>query len=307
MEWSGLLAAVVFTGIFAGIYAILCLGLNLQWGFTGLFNIGIAGFYAIGAYTSAILTTPPSPSHIGGFQLPMVVGMSGAALTSGLLAYLIGKPTLRLREDYLAIATIGIAETLRLGLKNEAWLTNGVQGIRDIPRPLQEAFGTSYDRFYLGLMVLSIVLIYVASERLMRSPWGRVLKAIREDEDVAASLGKDVFHYKMQALVLGAMIMGLGGSFYAHYVKYISPDTFNPLMGTFLIWVMVMAGGSGNNRGVILGAVVIWYLWSFSEDLVLRLLPSSLGTKAGDLRVILIGLVLQAILLKRPQGLLPEK
>jgi branched-chain amino acid transport system permease protein len=307
MEWSGLLAAVVFTGIFAGIYAILCLGLNLQWGFTGLFNIGIAGFYAIGAYTSAILTTPPSPSHIGGFQLPMVVGMLGAALTSGLLAYLIGKPTLRLREDYLAIATIGIAETLRLVLKNEAWLTNGVQGIRDIPRPLQEAFGTSYDRFYLGVMVLSIVLIYVASERLVRSPWGRVLKAVREDEEVAASLGKDVFHYKMQALVLGAMIMGLGGSFYAHYVKYISPDTFNPLMGTFLIWVMVMAGGSGNNRGVILGAVVIWYLWSFSEDFVLRLLPPPLATKAGDLRVILIGLVLQAILLKRPQGLLPGK
>jgi branched-chain amino acid transport system permease protein len=307
MEWSGLAAAVIFTGIFAGIYAVLCLGLNLQWGFTGLFNIGIAGFYAIGAYTSAILTTPPSPSHIGGFQLPMLVGMLGAALISGLLAYLIGKPTLRLRQDYLAIATIGIAETLRLGLKNEAWLTNGVQGLRDIPRPWQAAFSTSYDRLYLGVIVLSIVVIYIASERLRRSPWGRVLRAIRDDEDVAASLGKDVFHYKMQALILGAMIMGLGGSLYAHYVTYISPDTFNPLMGTFLIWVMVIAGGSGNNRGVILGAVIIWYVWSFSEDLVMRLLPPPLDAKAGDLRVIVIGLVLQAILLKRPQGLLPEK
>lgn len=307
MEWSGLLAALVFTGIFAIIYAILALGLNLQWGFTGLFNIGVAGFYAVGAYTSALLTTPPSPDHLGGFALPMPVGMLGAVVTSGLLAVLIGWPTLRLRKDYLAIATIGIAETLRLALKNEAWLTNGVQGLRDIPRPLQDVFGTTYDRFYLGLLCCSLVGIYIASERLRRSPWGRALRAIREDEDVAASLGKNVMRYKMQALVLGAMIMGLGGSFYAHYVRYISPDTFDPLMGTFIIWVMVIAGGSGNNLGAILGAVIIWYVWSFSEDAVMRLLPPQFNTRASDLRVILIGLVLQGLLLKRPQGILPEK
>jgi branched-chain amino acid transport system permease protein len=307
MEWSGLLAALVFTGIFATIYALLSLGLNLQWGFTGLFNIGIAGFYAIGAYTSAILTTPSSPAHLGGFNLPMPIGMLGAVLAAAILASIIGWPTLRLREDYLAIATIGIAETLRLVLKNEAWLTNGVQGIRDIPRPLQDVFGNAYDRFYLGLLLGSLLVVYLASERLIRAPWGRVLRAIREDEEVADSLGKNVFRYKMQALVLGAMIMGLGGSFYAHYVKYISPDAFEPLLGTFLIWVMVIAGGSGNNRGVIVGAAIIWYLWSFSEDVVMRLLPPQLSSKASDLRVILIGLVLQAILLKRPQGLIPEK
>src|SRR5215468_15914 len=135
MELSGLLNVLVFTGIFASIYALLSLGLNLQWGYTGLFNVGIAGFYAIGAYTSALLTTPLSQSHLGGFNVPIPVGMLGAMLTSGLLAYVVGKPTLRLREDYLAIATISIAETLRLFLKNEAWLTNGVQGLRDIPRP----------------------------------------------------------------------------------------------------------------------------------------------------------------------------
>ncbi|GIX45951.1 MAG: branched-chain amino acid ABC transporter permease [Candidatus Tectimicrobiota bacterium] len=306
MELSGLLAALVFTSIFAGIYALLCLGLNLQWGFTGLFNIGIAGFYAIGAYTTAILTTPPSPYHLGGFQLPIPVGLLGALLTSGVLAYLIGKPTLRLREDYLAIATIGIAETLRLVLKNEAWLTNGVQGLRDIPRPLPGAFGRAYDLFYLGLVVGAIVVVYVASERLIRAPWGRVLRAIREDEDVAASVGKDVFRFKMQALVLGSMVMGLGGGFYAHYVKFISPETFNPLMGTFIVWVMLMAGGSGNNRGALLGAFIVWGLWSLS-DLVTGLLPPPLDTRASYLRVILIGLVLQGILLKRPQGLLPER
>src|SRR4051812_4428505 len=187
MELSGLLNVLVFTGIFAGIYALLSLGLNLQWGYTGLFNVGIAGFYAVGAYTSALLTTPPSPYHLGGLHLPMPVGILGALLTSGLLAYLVGRPTLHLREDYLAIATVSLAETLRLVLKNEAWLTNGVQGLRDIPRPFQQAFGASYDLWYLVLLLLIVAGVYWASERLIRSPWGRVLKAIREDETVAAS------------------------------------------------------------------------------------------------------------------------
>jgi len=306
MELSGLLNVLVFTGIFASIYALLSLGLNLQWGYTGLFNFGIAGFYAIGAYTSALLTTPPSPQHLGGLNLPMPVGMLGALLTSGLLAYLVGRPTLRLREDYLAIATVSIAETLRLILKNEAWLTNGVQGLRDIPRPFQQTFGASYDLLYLLLLLLIVTGVYLASERLIRSPWGRVLKAIREDEAVAASVGKNVFRFKMQALLLGAMLMGLGGSLYAHYVKFISPDTFNPLMGTFLVWVMLMAGGSGNNRGAVVGAAVIWGLWSLS-DVLTNKLPSPLDTRASYLRVMLIGLVLQGILLKRPQGLVPEK
>jgi len=306
MELSGLLAVLVFTGIFASIYALLSLGLNLQWGYTGLFNVGVAGFYAIGAYTSALLTTPSTPDHPGRFNVPIPIGMLGALVTSGALAYIVGRPTLRLREDYLAIATISIAETLRLGLKNEAWLTNGVQGLRDIPRPLPQTFGTFYDLFYLCVLLLTVAVVYLASEQLMRSPWGRVLKAIREDEAVAASVGKNTLRFKMQALVLGAMIMGLGGSFYAHYVKFISPDTFNPLMGTFLVWVMLMAGGSGNNRGAIVGAAVIWGLWSLS-DLLTDKLPSPLDTRASYLRVMLIGLVLQGILLKRPQGLIPEK
>ncbi len=154
MTLSGLLNVFVFTSIFASIYALLSLGLNLQWGYTGLFNVGVAGFYAIGAYTSALLTTPLSPYHLGGFNLPMPVGMLGAMLTSGLLAYVVGQPTLRLREDYLAIATISIAETLRLLLKNEAWLTNGVQGLRDIPRPFPQTFGAFYDVFYLVVLLL---------------------------------------------------------------------------------------------------------------------------------------------------------
>lgn len=306
MTLSGLLAVLVFTGIFASIYALLSLGLNLQWGYTGLFNVGVAAFYAVGAYTSALLTTPPSPDHLGGFNVPIPVGMLGALVTSGVLAYIVGRPTLRLREDYLAIATVSIAETLRLVLKNEAWVTNGVQGLRDIPRPFEHTFGSFYDVFYLGLLLLVVTIVYLASERLIRSPWGRVLKAIREDEAVAASVGKNILRFKMQALILGAMIMGLGGSFYAHYVKFISPDTFNPLMGTFLVWAMLMAGGSGNNGGAIVGAAVVWGLWSLS-DLLTDKLPSPLDTRASYLRVMLIGFVLQGILLKRPQGLIPEQ
>lgn len=175
MDFSGLLAVVVFTSIFASIYALLSLGLNLQWGFTGLFNVGIAGFYAIGAYTSALLTMPALSPRPGGLPWPIPVGMLGALLTSGLLAYLIGRLTLRLREDYLAIATLSLAETLRLLLKNEAWLTNGVQGLRDIPRPWQHVVGSSsYDLVYLGIVLLSVLVAYGASERLVRSPWGRV-------------------------------------------------------------------------------------------------------------------------------------
>src|SRR5262249_14595723 len=185
-------------------------GLNLQWGYTGLFNGGVAGFYAIGAYTSALLTIPLSPYHLGGLHLPIPVGMLGAMLTSGLLAYVVGKPTMRLREDYLAIATISIAETLRLLLKNEAWLTNGVQGLRDIPRPFPQTFGAFYDVFYLVVLLLAVAVVYLASEWLIRSPWGRVLKAIREDEAVAARVGEDVVPLKIQALNLGAWLLGLG-------------------------------------------------------------------------------------------------
>ncbi|MGE3539193.1 MAG: branched-chain amino acid ABC transporter permease [Candidatus Tectimicrobiota bacterium] len=306
MDLSGLLNVLVFAGIFAGIYALLALGLNLQWGYTGLFNVGVGGFYAIGAYTSALLTAPPSPSHLGGLALPIPCGMLGAMLVSGLCAAALGALTLRLREDYLAIATISLAETLRLVLKNEAWLTNGVQGLRDIPRPLVQVTAASYDLVYLGLVVLLVGLVYGSSQCLVKAPWGRVLRAIREDELVAASLGKNVFRFKLQALILGAMGMGLGGSLYAHYVTFISPDTFNPLMGTFLVWVMLMAGGSGNNRGAIAGAGLIWGLWSLS-DVVTSLLPAPLDTRASYLRVMLIALVLQSILVRRPQGLLPER
>jgi branched-chain amino acid transport system permease protein len=142
-------------------------------------------------------------------------------------------------------------------------------------------------------------------ERLVHSPWGRVIRAIREDEDATAMLGKNVFAFKMQALVLGAMIMGIGGSMYAHYARFISPISFKPLYGTFIIWVMLILGGSGNNKGAILGSFAVWGIWA-GTDFLTKYLPFS-ATQSASLRVILIAVLLEAILLWRPQGLLPPK
>ncbi|MBW2058392.1 MAG: branched-chain amino acid ABC transporter permease [Deltaproteobacteria bacterium] len=327
----GYLNYVVFFAIQGGIFAILCLGLNIQWGYTGLFNIGIAGFYAVGAYTSALLSgPPPTPLDwriVGGYQLPFVVGLLGAMGVSGILAFLIGIPTLRLKEDYLAIATIGIAEVIRLVLKNEAWLTNSVWGLKNLPSPLQgpiergiSAFLAShpdfprwltvlvsrgYNWFYLAVVMVLIFLLYKASERIIRSPWGRVLRAIREDEAVAAVSGKDVFWFKMQSLILGSMLMGLAGGLYAHFAKFIDAMTFEPMFGTFIIWVMLIAGGSGNSKGAILGSFTIWAVWAGTDFVTGHI--HMVGYREGALRVILIGLLLEIILIMRPQGILGEE
>ena len=300
MEVGGVLGYAVFFLSLVAIYGVVALGLNLQWGLTGLFNIGVAGFFAVGAYAAAILTTPPSPHHLGGLALPFGVGAVAAMVLSGILALLVGLVTLRLRTDYLAIATIGIAEIVRLIFKNEAWLANGVRGVPGIPRPLS---GGPLD--YLLLLAVILAAVYIALESARRSPWGRVLRAIREDEAAAEAAGKNVFRFRLEAFVLGSMVMGLGGALYAHFVGFVSPEAFEPLYGTFLVWVMLIAGGSGNNRGALLGALLIWLVWSGTEILTARL-PADLVTQAGALRVLLIGVLLQVILLWRPQGLLPE-
>lgn len=328
---AGILNYIVFFSITAGIYAILTLGLNIQWGYTGLFNIGIAGFFAIGAYSSVLISGPP-PGMIdwrivGGYQLPFLVGMLGGAVIAGLAAVIISLPTLRLKEDYLAISTVGIAEAIRLVAKQESWLTNGVWGINNIPAPLykvinggiegflsahpnlphwlQKLIDNGYNWFFLLFVVLFLTIAYFAMEKIVRSPWGRVLAAIREDETVALVSGKNVFGFKVQSMVLGAMLMGAGGSFYAHFAMSIGPNDFKPLLGTFIVWVMLIAGGSGNNKGAILGAFTIWGIWAGSDFLV-NFFPIS-DTRAAALRVIIIGLLLEVILINRPKGLLGEE
>ncbi len=306
MEVAGLFSYAVFFLTLVGVYAVLALGLNVQWGFTGLFNIGVAAFFAVGAYASAILTSPANPDYLGGFELPMIVGLGAAMLLSGVLALLVGLITLNLREDYLAIATIGIAEIVRLVLKNEAWLTNGVRGISGIPRPLQDLASETQEIVYLVLVLVMVIIVYLALERARQAPWGRVLRAIREREISALAAGKDIVRFRLQSFVLGSMIMGLAGSLYAHFVSFISPEAFDPMYATFLVWVMLIAGGSGNNRGAILGAFAIWVVWSGTE-LLSNTLPPDIVTRASAIRLLLIGVLLEAILLLRPQGLLPER
>ena len=324
----GILNYIVFFAITAGTYGILSLGLNIQWGCTGLFNIGIAGFYALGAYASALVAGPPPDVWdgriFGGFELPFILGLLAAAAVCGLVALLIGIPTLRLKAEYLAIATIGIAEIIRLVLKNESWLTNGVWGLQQVPSPLydrihlavggflsarpdmpawlNDVIGNAYNWFYLLLVLAVLFILYVVMQRLVRSPWGRVLMAIREDEDAAAMSGKNTFSFKLQALVLGAMIMGIGGSLYAHYARFICPDSFKPLYGTFMIWVMLILGGSGSNKAAILGSFVVWGIWA-GTDFLTGYFPFT-ATQAASLRIIIIAVLLEVILLWRPQGIL---
>jgi branched-chain amino acid transport system permease protein len=328
-----------------GIYALLALGLNVQWGFAGLFNAGIAGFAAIGAYTYAILTTAGSPLHFGGLGLPLLVGEIVAMMAAGIIAAMIGMICIRLRADYLAIATIGIAEIIKLILKNETDITNGPRGINKIPRTFEhfseerfysswpmswfntpEGWVTFFDSlpnwwwqpFFAGTVLFFVGLVYLALERARVSPWGRMMTAIRENENAANAAGKDVTRRRIEAFIVGAVIMGLGGALLAQHLRLIDPtNTFDPSKMTFLVWVMLIAGGSGNNRGAIIGAFVIWILWSSSELMIKGVIDLIAGifdgldvgilqTRAGFLRMLLIGLLLQVILQRYPKGILPE-
>ncbi|MGF1625182.1 MAG: branched-chain amino acid ABC transporter permease [Alphaproteobacteria bacterium] len=304
--WVGSINYAISLLTVGGIYAVVALGLNVQWGFTGLFNAGIAGFYAIGAYVSAILTTPDSASHLGGFGLPFPLGWLGAMLAAGLLAWGVGVVCIRLRSDYLAIATIGIAEILRLILKNELWLTNGPRGIQRIPRPF-ESLGPPYaDAAYLALIAAVVLVLFLALQRASRSPWGRTMRAIRENDVAAEAVGKNVLRFRLEAFIVGGMLMGLGGAMQAHLTKFIGVEATEPMMTTFLVWVMLIVGGSGNNIGAIVGPLLIWTLWSATE-LVTARLPADWITRAAYIRIFLVGLLLQVVLQRYAKGLFPER
>jgi branched-chain amino acid transport system permease protein len=311
---EGLVSYFITFAIFVAIWSIFALGLNVHWGYTGVFNFGIAGFFMVGAYTTAIVTKDPAvggsySQYVGGLQMPFYVGIGASALAAGALALLIGIPTLRLRADYLAIATIGAAEALRRVAINERDLVNGTRGMIGIPAPLQGVLSTRsdyYNLMFLGLAVLVLVIIYVAIERGIRSPWGRVLRALREDETTVAASGKNVDSFRMQSFVLGAMIMGVGGAMYALNIRAIAPDTFEPFFGTFIIWAMLIVGGAGNNKGAILGALVVWGIWSGTGQLTQRM-PDFLEVRVFYFRLMFIGMLIVGVLLLRPNGILGEE
>lgn len=311
MEWIGLATYASQLAVFMGVYAILALGLNIQWGFAGLFNAGVAGFFAVGAYASAIFTSAADPSRIGGFELPAPLGWLAAMVFAGLVAWPIGRVCLRLRSDYLAIATIGVAEIIRLVARSEGWLTGAASGIANLPRPLAGPGGSAAAALegnlgYLAIVLALLLVAYLAVERQLRAPWGRMMRGIRDNEVAARAMGKNVEARRMEAFVFGAALMGLGGALFAHFNRSITPEAIDPMVATFLVWIMLILGGSGNNRGAILGVVVVWSIWSMSEMLTDRL-PAEYAIQAKYLRVFLIGLALQLVLRFRPEGLLPER
>ena len=335
----GNLSYLVSFATMAGIYAILTLGLNIQWGYTGHLNFGIAGFFAVGAFTSALFTSSAPTGTLAqytqqafGLEAPFLVGVVAAAAVTGVVALLIAVPVLRLRMDFLAIATIGIAEIIRRIFQNERWLANGPQPLRGIPQPLRCLFEDGcawspgwltwllgpleprdYNFLYLLIVTAFVAVVYFLAERAVRSPWGRMLRASRDEEASAAMSGKNVPWVRIQSFVVGAIVMGIGGAVYAHYVVTIDYSHFRPLFATFLVWVMLMLGGSGNNRGALLGAFVIWGVWSGTAFIaewlepVLAAIHSDLPGRASYLRWLFVALLLAAIVLFRPQGILPEE
>ena len=304
-----ILSFVIFFFIICSFYIISSLGLNIQYGFTGMFNVGIAGFFAVGAYTSAILTGPEYADTIfGGFQLPIIFGWLCAIVVSGLAGVLVGLVTLRLREDFLAISTFGIAICIQLVALNSESVTRGPNGLYAIPKPFSRFLDSAFmsNLIFLIICIMTIVAIYYALERVVKSPWGRVLRSIREDEVAAEALGKNVFMYRLQAFVLGCGIMGLAGAMYANFVRFISPQDFLPIF-TIQVYVMLIVGGKGNNLGAIVGAIVIWALWSASDSLINFIVTPDYQTQAAALRIIIVGMVLVLMLLFKPLGILPEK
>ncbi|MBO0344124.1 branched-chain amino acid ABC transporter permease [Roseibium sp. CAU 1637] len=305
MELIGLANYALFMGIFIGIYALLALGLNIQWGFAGLFNAGIAGFFAVGAYASAIVTGPAAEGRLGGFDMPFFVGWLMAMVAAALIAWPIGKICLRFRSDYLAIASIGVAEIIRLVVKSEPALTNGARGITSLPRPFGDLPYVQSQMAYLAIVAIVLLGAYSLVERQFNAPWGRMMRAIRDNELAARAMGKNIERRRLEAFIFGSALMGLGGALFAHFNRSITPEAIDPMVATFLVWIMLILGGSGNNRGAILGAAMVWIIWSMSE-IATDQLPAEYAVKAKYIRLFLIGLMLQLVLRFRPEGLLPE-
>lgn len=284
-----------YLGTMVGIYGILALSLNLQYGITGLLNFGHVAFFALGAYTSALLTL-----NLG---VPMLVGalagMMMAAIIGGILSLSIG----RLKADYWAIVTLAAGELLRHIFNNTTQLTGGAYGLRGIPRPFGENSWISPSLISLLLVLGFLVMTYFFITFLTKCPFGRVLKAIREEEFLPKAFGKDIFKFRQASMVLGGAIAGLAGSLYAHYITFITPDFFTPTI-TFLIWTMVIVGGRGNHKGAILGALLIQGIYvstRFIKDFIN--LPGSFQ----GLRLFLIGLTLILFILYKDDGILPEQ
>ncbi|MEH2407184.1 branched-chain amino acid ABC transporter permease [Nostoc sp.] len=366
---------LIFLAISTALFALFALGLNLQWGFTGLINFGHIAFMTLGAYTTILLSLK---------GVPLLISAVAGTIVAALLGLVIGFATLRLREDYLAIVTIGTGELIRLVVNNQdlpvgdTWIS-GAFGVQSYRIPLstepnlfvrfvmiglltllaavtfftlwrwiritqmsrttdlgqrttsKQEFASRlgvgivlavlaaaiYISGVIGLynynpkaglmlvLLLVLALVYWRLEILVRSPWGRILKAIREDEEIPKALGKNVFWYKLQSLMLGGAIAGIAGAFFAWQLGAIYPDNFQPQI-TFDTWIMVILGGSGNNVGTILGAVIFFAYDALTREVLPRIVPLD-EARLGAFRIMVIGLILMVLMIWRPQGILGKK
>lgn len=283
--------------IIAAVYVLLTLGLTLQYGLTGLVNFGHVGFFALGAYASALLVMAGAP---------IALGFAAAMAVAALAAWPIGLVALRLREDYFAVVTLGFGETVRLAITSERWLTNGVQGIPGIPRLFPGlGVGLGSALATLGAIALACAVAALMLRRIARSPFGRVIEAIRDNEEALKALGKDPARFKLQVMMLGSALAGLAGAFYGHYITYLSPDQFVPLV-TFYAWMAMIMGGVGRVSGAVVGAGLLM-LFLEGTRFLRDLLPGLVSeVDMASLRLGAVGLALVLFTLFRPQGLMGD-
>ena len=396
------------------ISAVMSLGVNIQYGYAGLFNLGIMGFVALGGLATVIISAPPvyeawsaggvrvisalffgaltiffsmyawkllkgskyrpllmtiilvmgffifryifdpaveaiekinpaAEGYLGGLGLPIILSWPIGGLLAAIAAWLIGKISLGLRSDYLAIATIGVSEIIIFTIKNEDWLARGVKNVIGLPRPVPYEINLQQNTNFINwaqtlgvdvvdastlfvkicytiLFLIVLFVLYWLCEKALNSPWGRMMRSIRDNEIAAESMGKDVKSRHLQVFILGSAVCGIAGAMLVTLDGQLTPTNYHPLRFTFIIWVMVILGGAGNNLGAILGGFIIWFFWveveyiglflmdiltsGFSDDNAFR---NHMLSSAAYMRYLTLGLILVLVLRFNPKGLIPEK
>jgi len=292
------------------IYLILTVSLNIQYGYVGIINFGVVAFFMVGAYTSAVLTVDAPgqfESYIGGWSLPIPLGWAAGAVAAVVLALIVALPVIRLREDFLAIATIAVAEILRTVSNGVDGFLNRGEGFFGIPAPL---IGVTDERdiyrwIILGILVAAAAAALIIAYLISTSPWGRALRAVRDNETTGRAVGKNVTALKLQAFVVGAAMSGFAGAVYAHYIRAISPGSFLDLPFTFLVWTMLIVGGVGRYSGAVVGTIIVGTIW-YGMDLLQGYLPDVDTQYFFALRHFLVGGLIVLFILFRPKGILPE-